>query len=84
MKHKCSICGADFELSYKPGDRLPPSFPFCSTRCKQIDLGKWLTGEYRITTPLPDVEMMSDAEREALAQYLLEAGEIDEIIDDES
>jgi endogenous inhibitor of DNA gyrase (YacG/DUF329 family) len=25
-----------------------PSFPFCSTRCKTIDLGRWLGETYRI------------------------------------
>jgi len=25
-----------------------PFFPFCSERCKLVDLGKWLAGEYRI------------------------------------
>lgn len=25
-----------------------PSFPFCSTRCKTVDLGKWLSEEYRV------------------------------------
>ncbi len=25
-----------------------PCFPFCSDRCKAIDLGRWLGGEYRI------------------------------------
>ena len=25
-----------------------PSFPFCSARCKTIDLGKWLNEEYRV------------------------------------
>ena len=24
------------------------SFPFCSTRCKTVDLGKWLNEEYRV------------------------------------
>jgi endogenous inhibitor of DNA gyrase (YacG/DUF329 family) len=24
------------------------AFPFCSPRCKQIDLGKWLKEEYRM------------------------------------
>jgi len=23
-------------------------FPFCSERCQMVDLGRWLTGEYRI------------------------------------
>lgn len=25
-----------------------PFFPFCSQRCRTIDLGRWLGGEYRI------------------------------------
>ena len=29
------------------------AFPFCSRRCQQIDLAKWLTGEYRIPTNEP-------------------------------
>ncbi len=34
-----------------------PYFPFCSERCKLVDLGKWLGGEYRIPiTPLPEGE----------------------------
>jgi endogenous inhibitor of DNA gyrase (YacG/DUF329 family) len=27
--------------------------PFCSERCKLIDLGKWASEEYVITTPAP-------------------------------
>jgi len=27
-----------------------PDFPFCSLRCKRIDLGKWLNENYRITS----------------------------------
>ena len=23
-------------------------FPFCTERCKAVDLGKWLSGEYRV------------------------------------
>jgi endogenous inhibitor of DNA gyrase (YacG/DUF329 family) len=25
-----------------------PDFPFCSQRCRLIDLGRWLGGSYRI------------------------------------
>jgi endogenous inhibitor of DNA gyrase (YacG/DUF329 family) len=25
-----------------------PAFPFCSPRCKAVDLGKWFTGAYRV------------------------------------
>lgn len=32
-----------------------PSFPFCSDRCKLIDLGKWIGGDYRIPGESADV-----------------------------
>jgi endogenous inhibitor of DNA gyrase (YacG/DUF329 family) len=35
----CPICG-------KPAD--PRHKPFCSPRCKQADLGRWLSGGYAI------------------------------------
>jgi uncharacterized protein len=28
------------------------TFPFCSERCRQIDLLRWSKGEYRIVEPL--------------------------------
>jgi endogenous inhibitor of DNA gyrase (YacG/DUF329 family) len=29
--------------------------PFCSERCKLADLGRWISGDYRIPeSPLPD------------------------------
>ena len=37
----CPICG-------KPA--APQHRPFCSARCAQIDLGRWLKGNYRIET----------------------------------
>ena len=45
----CSICG-------KPADYFAdPLGPFCSQRCKTIDLGKWLGEDYRVSEPLrPD------------------------------
>lgn len=43
---RCPIC-------HKPVDPTPdPSgssvFPFCSDRCRLVDLGKWLSGKYQI------------------------------------
>ena len=38
---RCPICG-------KPA--VPEYRPFCSVRCAQIDLGRWLKGDYRIAT----------------------------------
>ncbi len=28
-----------------------PAFPFCSPRCKQVDLGAWLDEKYRFPAP---------------------------------
>ncbi|MBL9148557.1 MAG: tRNA (adenosine(37)-N6)-threonylcarbamoyltransferase complex ATPase subunit type 1 TsaE [Phycisphaerae bacterium] len=41
---RCSICG-------KPSHVDEPSYPFCSPRCRQIDLGRWLKGDYRVSRP---------------------------------
>ena len=46
---KCPICGHENDFNAEPLG------PFCSRRCKLIDLGKWLGEEYRISEPLsPD------------------------------
>jgi len=31
-------------------------WPFCSPRCKQVDLGRWINEEYRISRPLDETE----------------------------
>ncbi|MBC8129618.1 MAG: DNA gyrase inhibitor YacG [Rhizobiaceae bacterium] len=41
-KRKCPECG-------RPSERL--SFPFCSPRCKAVDLNRWLSGSYVIAGP---------------------------------
>ena len=66
MKLKCSLCGTPYEFVYKKEETLPEHFPFCSNRCKAIDLGKWLNEEYRINTPLPDAEELTDIQRQVL------------------
>jgi endogenous inhibitor of DNA gyrase (YacG/DUF329 family) len=37
MSERCPICR-------KPA--TPAARPFCSARCADIDLGRWLTGQY--------------------------------------
>ena len=39
-----------------------PEFPFCSERCRVIDLGKWASGAYVISTPVNDPESGGEAE----------------------
>jgi uncharacterized protein len=36
--------------------KTDPEFPFCSERCRVIDLGKWASGGYVISSPLDDPE----------------------------
>jgi len=42
--------------------RTEPDFPFCSERCRTIDLGKWASGAYVISTPVNDPEELMNAE----------------------
>lgn len=39
-------------------------FPFCSDRCRLIDLGKWASGEYRISSPILDPEVLEGLNEE--------------------
>lgn len=58
---KCPICGKNIE--FYEDKKLPPNFPFCSQRCKLIDLGKWLNEEYVISEPITEAyEQINDEE----------------------
>lgn len=46
---KCPNCGKPTRWSTDNPDR-----PFCSTRCKQIDLGAWASEAYRVAVPAPE------------------------------
>jgi endogenous inhibitor of DNA gyrase (YacG/DUF329 family) len=41
-------------------EREWPQFPFCSPRCRLIDLGRWLGEEYRV--PEADEEAAHDTD----------------------
>lgn len=47
---RCPICRRE---TFFEGN---PSRPFCSERCKWIDLDHWLSGRYRISTPMESQE----------------------------
>jgi endogenous inhibitor of DNA gyrase (YacG/DUF329 family) len=49
LKVKCPVCGK--AVARSPNSPAP-FFPFCSERCKLVDLGKWFDEEYRIQQPL--------------------------------
>lgn len=48
MSRTCPICGKP--AAPRAGDR---AFPFCSDRCRLVDLGEWLGEAYRIPGPRP-------------------------------
>lgn len=50
-QRRCPLCGAPVEPRFRP---------FCSARCRDVDLGHWLTGAYAV----PAVEGDDDAEGE--------------------
>ena len=53
QKAACPLCQQPAEATHAP---------FCSRRCAQLDLGKWLTGSYAI----PSHEAMEDSDVETL------------------
>ena len=52
LNKKCPICGKQTILEYQP---------FCSKKCADIDLGRWLKGTYVVhTNETPTPEEMAD------------------------
>ncbi len=49
----CPICGKDESDRYRP---------FCSRRCADVDLGRWLSGAYVLPAPPEDEEDRWSAE----------------------
>jgi endogenous inhibitor of DNA gyrase (YacG/DUF329 family) len=56
LKVRCPRCGKDTQLEGNPYR------PFCSRRCKLIDLGRWVDEEYLI--PGQEDEAEGELERE--------------------
>ena len=51
----CPICKKPVALDSE-------DVPFCSPRCRTIDLGKWASGEYKISSPILDPDVLEDLE----------------------
>jgi len=50
----CPICGRAVGVS-------DPLLPFCSERCRLLDLGNWASGRYAIPVPFSEKEPAFDA-----------------------
>ena len=53
----CPICR-------KEVSRENPDFPFCSERCRTIDLGNWASGKYVVSTPLTSTSSVEENSNE--------------------
>ena len=66
-KVRCPICDRTMD---RQGPKEWPDWPFCSPRCKLIDLGRWLGEQYRLgpassaTTP-DDADAMQESPKPA-------------------
>jgi hypothetical protein len=43
---RCPICKKEVAIG-------SPEFPFCSERCRTIDLGNWASEKYKVSAPAP-------------------------------
>lgn len=66
-KQRCPTCGTSYNQDSKEIDSRYK--PFCSKRCKMVDLGNWFTDSYRIPVPL------TEEDAEALLENLEENNE---------
>jgi endogenous inhibitor of DNA gyrase (YacG/DUF329 family) len=62
MKHICPICKTPTD-SEKDAD-----FPFCSERCRLLDLGAWASERYVVSDPIFDEEEIPEPDRRALCE----------------
>jgi hypothetical protein len=53
MTIRCPICAKEVQLD-------DPFMPFCSDRCRIIDLGNWASEKYVISTPAPPPDSEDD------------------------
>jgi uncharacterized protein len=60
MKHSCPICKKQTD-SDKDAE-----FPFCSERCRLLDLGAWASEKYVVSDPIFDEEELPEEDRRAL------------------
>jgi len=52
---ECVTCQKEFDT------QASEAVPFCSSRCRQIDLGRWLNEEYAMPMESTEEEPLADA-----------------------
>jgi uncharacterized protein len=58
MKHRCPICKTATDSD------VHKEFPFCSERCRLLDLGAWASEKYAVSDPVFDEAELEELDRE--------------------
>ena len=66
MKHRCPICKGATD------SELDKEFPFCSERCRLLDLGAWASEKYVVSDPIFDEAELDELDRDADARRKLD------------
>lgn len=56
MKRRCPVCHKTVKGSAQKQNKKADIFPFCSQRCKLVDLAGWLDSRYKIISKLQSQE----------------------------
>lgn len=57
MKHQCPICKMETDSA------VHNDFPFCSARCRMLDLGNWASEKYVVSEPTFDEQPSGETKR---------------------
>ena len=71
MIHRCPICKATTDSD------KDKEFPFCSERCRMMDLGNWSSEKYVVSDPIFDEEELEQTE-EKRKTIILDLNETDD------
>ncbi len=59
--YECPVCRKVVTVARR---EEAPSRPFCSQRCKLVDLGRWLDGTYSVSEPISPADLDDAADDE--------------------
>ncbi len=62
---ECPICNKTITVTCKED---APFRPFCSHRCKMVDLGRWLDGTYTVNDPAEPEDVEEGEEQDNNAE----------------
>jgi uncharacterized protein len=62
IRGRCPICSKAYEIASLAA---LPSFPFCTDRCRMIDLGRWIDGKYAIPGSAKDQKQQEEGDESA-------------------